>query len=189
MSQGDVMNGHTIGCLELNSVALGIQAADIMVKTAQVSLIMARPTCPGRYLVLVSGDTASVTSAVNAGRHLCPDMVVDWFSIPNVHPEVIPALNGTGVQPRIEALGVIETCSTASCILAADAAAKAAQVSLLEIRCAAGLAGKAFVVMTGDVGSVEAAVQAGILGVGETGPVLSHVVIASPSEDIKAHIV
>lgn len=169
-------------------MAMGIQAADVMLKTAEVALILARPTCPGRYLVLVSGDTSSVASAVETGRALCPDMVVDWFCIPNVHHEVIPALNATGLQPPIDALGVIETCSTASCILAADAAAKAAQVALLEIRCAAGLAGKAFVVMTGDVGSVEAAVQAGIVGVGEAGPVFSHVVIPSPCEGIKAHI-
>jgi len=70
----------------------------------------------------------------------------------------------------------------------ADAAAKAAQVELLEIRFAAGLGGKAFVVMTGDVGSVKAAVEAGVAGVGESGPVLSHIVIPSPSAEFKAQL-
>jgi microcompartment protein CcmL/EutN len=42
--------------------------------------------------------------------------------------------------------------------------------------------------MTGDVSSVQAAVEAGVAGVGESGPVLSHVVIPSPSEGLKARI-
>lgn len=179
---------RTIGCVELNSVALGMQAADAMVKAAQVEIVLARPTCPGRYLVIVTGDTGSVASSVEAGRACSRDMLVDWFTIPSVHPDVIPALNGTSIASRIDALGIIETCTAASCILAADAAAKSGMVSLLEIRIAAGLAGKAFVVMTGDVASVESSVQAGVTGVGDAGPVLSHVVIASPSEGLKAQL-
>lgn len=42
--------------------------------------------------------------------------------------------------------------------------------------------------MTGDVGSVKAAVEAGVIGVGEAGPVLSHVVIPSPSAALKAQL-
>ena len=115
-------------------------------------------------------------------------MIIDWFIIPNVHGDVIPALNGTGIVDAINALGIIETCSTASCILAADAAAKAGAVNLMEIRFAAGLAGKAFVLMTGDVGSVKSSVEAGVAGVGDAGPVLSHVVIPSPSAELKAQL-
>lgn len=182
------MNIRTIGCVELNSIATGMHVADAMVKAATVSLVMARPTCPGRYLVIVAGDTGSVLNSVQVGRELGGAMVVDWFTLPNVHGSVIPALAGTTVRGHIDALGIIETCTTASCILASDAAAKAAQVDLLEIRFAAGLGGKGFVVMTGDVGSVNAAVDAGVAGVGEGGPVLSHVVIASPSDELKKQL-
>ena len=182
------MKLRTIGCVELNSVATGIQTADEMVKAAAVDLVMARPTCPGRYLAVVTGDTGAVTSAVERGREVGGDMMIDWFIIPNVHGDVIPALNGTGIGVPINALGVIETCTTTSCILAADAAAKAGDVTLLEIRFAAGLAGKAYVIMTGDVGSVQSSVLAGVEGVGDAGPVLSHVVIPSPSAGIKAQL-
>ena len=142
------MNLRTIGCIELNSIAMGMHAADEMAKAAQVDLVLARPTCPGRYLVVVAGDTGAVQSAVDTGREVGGAMLVDWFLLPNVHADVLPALNGTTLRASIDALGVIETCTTASCILAADAAAKAGLVDLLEIRFAAGLAGKAFVVMT-----------------------------------------
>ncbi|TIH15837.1 BMC domain-containing protein [Marinifilum sp. JC120] len=183
------MNLRTIGCVELNSVALGIHTADEMLKAAQVELVMARPTCPGRYIVVVTGDTGSVKSSVEVGCEIGADMVVDHFTIASVHEDVIPALSGTSIVPQIDALGVIETYTIASCILAADAAAKSADVSLIEIRMAAGLGGKAYVTMTGDVGSVSASVEAGVEGVGESGPVHSHVVIPSPSEGIKEQLI
>jgi microcompartment protein CcmL/EutN len=179
---------RAIGCIELNSIAMGMHTADEMAKAAQVDLVLARPTCPGRYLVVVAGDTGAVQSSVDTGRAIGGEMVVDHFVLANVHADVFPALSGTGLRGAVNALGVIETATTASCILAADAAAKAAQVELLEIRFAAGLGGKAFVVMTGDVGSVKAAVEAGVAGVGESGPVLSHIVIPSPSAEFKAQL-
>lgn len=184
------MKLRTIGCVELNSISTGMHVADEMVKAADVGLVLARPTCPGRYLVVITGDTGAVTSSVQHGRAIGRDMVVDHFVIPSVHEDVVPAMNGTGVAPRINALGCIETCTTAACILAADAAAKAGNVDLIELRFAAGLGGKAFVTMTGEVSSVQSAVQAGIEVVAESGngPVLSHVVIPSPSEDFKRHL-
>lgn len=182
------MTLRTIGCVELNSIGMGMQTADEMVKAAEVGLVLARPTCPGRYLVLVTGDTGAVTSSVERGRAMGGDMVVDWFVIPNVHESVIPAMNGTGLGVPINALGIIETCTTASCILAADAAAKAGNVHLLDLRFAAGLGGKAFVLMTGEVSSVQSSVAAGVAGVGDGGPVLSQVVIPSPSDELKAQL-
>lgn len=183
------MRLSTIGCIELNSIAVGIHAADEMIKAAEVQLVMARPTCPGRYIAIVTGDTSAVTSSVEVGRAIGGDMVVDWFTIPSVHYQVIPALSGTSIVTPVDSLGVIEICTTASCILAADAAAKAGLVDLLEIRMAAGLGGKAFVLMTGDVSSVQASVDAGVAGVGDGGPVLSHVVIPSPSKGLIEQIV
>ena len=184
------MKLRTIGCVELNSISAGLHVADEMVKAAEVQLVLARPTCPGRYLVIVTGDTGAVKSSVEAGRNIGRDMVVDWFVIPSVHESVIPAMNGTAVCPRINALGCIETCTTASCIIAADAAAKAGQVQLIELRFAAGLGGKAFIVRTGEVSSVRASVDAGVEVVNSdaSGPVLSHIVIPSPSAELKAQL-
>ena len=182
------MKVRTIGCIELNSVSTGIHAADEMTKAAEVSLVLARPTCPGRYLVLVTGDTAAVEHAVDKGREIGGEMLVDSFVIPSVHEEVIPALSGGTLGVSIDAVGVIETYTTASCIMAADAAIKSGAVHLLEIRFAAGLAGKSFVVMTGDVASVRSSVRAGLEGIGDSGPVHSHVVIPSPGEELKAHL-
>lgn len=179
------MKFKAIGVVELNSVAIGMHTADEMVKAASVDLLIARPICPGRYLAMVSGDTGSVQSSIDVGKKTGGEFVIDWFVLPNIHQLVLPALNGSSPVFKIDALGVIETYSTASCILAADAAAKAGNVELIEIRFATGLAGKSFVTMTGDVGSVEASVDAGVLGVGDSGPIHSKVVIPSPSNELK----
>ena len=184
------MKVRTIGCVELNSISTGMHVADEMVKAAEVQLVIARPTCPGRYLVIVCGDTGAVKSSVERGKYIAGEMAVDWFILPNVHEDVIPAMSGTGLCPRINALGCIETYTTASCIIAADAAAKAGEVTLIELRFAAGLGGKAFVTMTGEVSSVQSSVDAGVRVVNESssGPVMSHIVIPSPAEDFKRQI-
>ena len=178
------MEYRAIGMVELNSVAKGIECADHMIKTASVDIIVARPSCPGRYLVVIAGDVGSVQNSVDVGRETAAEFLVDTFIIPNIHPAVFPALSCATPIPEINALGIIETYSSASCITAADAAAKAADVDLIEIRCATGLAGKSFVSLTGDVGSVNAAVDAGVGVLEEEGMIQAYVVIPSPSKEL-----
>ncbi|MDW8131073.1 MAG: BMC domain-containing protein [Bryobacterales bacterium] len=72
----------------------------------------------------------------------------------------------------------------ASLIEAADAAVKAADVRLIELRLAMALGGKAFVTMTGDVAAVEAAVSAGAAVVAQKGLLVNRVVIASPRPEL-----
>jgi microcompartment protein CcmL/EutN len=178
------MEFKAVGLIELNSVAKGIDCADAMIKAAEVELLMARSACPGRYLAMIAGDVGSVENAIDAGKELAGEFLVDTFVIPNVHPAVFPALTCATHIPELNALGIIETYSSASCITAADAAAKAADVDLIEIRCATGLAGKSFVTLTGDVGSVNAAVDAGVEAIEDLGLLQSYVVIPSPSREL-----
>jgi microcompartment protein CcmL/EutN len=72
---------------------------------------------------------------------------------------------------------------------AADAAAKAANVALMEIRLAMALGGKAFVTMTGDVGSVQAAVAAGKQIIAEAGVLVNAVVISRPHPDVYREVI
>ena len=178
------MEFRAIGMVELNSVAKGIECADQMIKTAAIEVVTARPSCPGRYLIMVSGDVNSIQNAVDVGKLAADEFLVDWFVIPNASPDLFPALNGTSQIRKIDALGIIETYSVASCIAAADEASKAADVDLIEIRCATGLAGKSFIILTGDVGSVKAAVDAGVALVQEEGLIVCQVVLPAPDKDL-----
>ncbi|MFZ5643450.1 MAG: BMC domain-containing protein [Bacillota bacterium] len=179
---------QAIGLVEFNSIARGIGAADAMVKTAMVELLAARPVCPGKYMALVSGDVAAVQSAVRAGVQAGGQAVVDEFVLPNVHPSVFPAISATSEVEKIQALGIIETFTVASLIIAADACAKAAEVDLIEIRLGSGIGGKSFVTMTGDVAAVKAAVEAGSEKASAAGLLVEWVVIPSPGGQLKKAI-
>ena len=170
-----------VGMVEFNSIAAGIDAADQMVKTAQVDPLFFKTICPGKFVAAVTGDVAAVSASVNAGRETHADALVDWFIIPNIHRDVIAG--AAGITER-GALGIIETFSAASIVVASDAAVKAADVQLLDVRVALGLGGKGYALMTGDVAAVNAAVEAGSTAAAESGLLVSKVVIPSPAETV-----
>lgn len=147
-----------IGLLEFSSIAAGIVAGDAMVKSAPVSSLHAGTIHPGRYLVLVGGDTAAVEIALESGG---TDTVVDQLMLPNVHPDVIGAITRSEDTALLagDALGIVETSTAATAIVAADAGVKAAEVSLLAVRLADDLGGKAYCLFSGAVADVEAAVE------------------------------
>ena len=84
----------------------------------------------------------------------------------------------------LKALGILEFFSVTGAIIAADAAAKAANVSLIEIRLGTGIGGKSFVTFTGDVGAVEESVEAGAKTAENSGALLEKVVIAHPDKEL-----
>lgn len=174
----------TIGFLELNSIAKGILAADTMLKAAEIKLISARPNCPGKYQILISGEVSAVESSLNTGEECAKANVVDKLLIPRVHPQVIEAINMSSMPSAFKALGILEFFSVTGAITAADAAAKAASISLIEIRLGTGIGGKSFVTFTGDVGSVEESVEAGAKTAEASGALLEKVVIAHPDKEL-----
>lgn len=152
------MDFPALALLEFSSIAAGIEAGDAMVKRAPVSTIQSGTVQPGHYLVLVAGDVASVEEAVAAGRATGQADLRDTLFLPNVHPAVVAALGGQRQIAAEDALGIIETRTVASAILAADAGVKGAEVALLQLRLADGLGGKGLVFFHGLVADVETAV-------------------------------
>lgn len=183
------MKKTSIGLIELTSIAAGYQAADAMLKAAEVELLLSRSICSGKYLVLIGGDVAGVTSSVEAGSAAAHGCVIDTFVIANVHTDVFPAIAGSSSVNLLESLGIVESFSVASLIEGADAAVKAANVKLIEIRLAMALGGKAFVTLTGDVSAVQAAVDAGAALVAEKGLLVNKVVIPAPRQELLSEIV
>ena len=109
--------------------------------------------------------------------------------IPNLHDSVFTAIAGTTKVDALEALGILESFSVASLIEGADAAAKAANVELIEIRLAMALGGKAFVTMTGDVAAVQSAVDAGAQMVAQKGMLVNRVVIPHPRPELLTEMI
>jgi microcompartment protein CcmL/EutN len=183
------MTEKSVGLIELSSVAAGFQVADAMLKAGNVRLYLSRSICSGKYMVLIAGDASAVGSAVAAGAEAANGCLIDSFVVASIHPDVLTALGRTQVTPPDGALGVIESFNVAALLQAADAAAKRASVQLLEIRLAMALGGKAFVTMTGDVASVEAAVAAGRKVIADAGMLVNAVVIARPHPDVYREMV
>lgn len=175
---------YAIGVVETLSIPLGILAGDQMLKTADVRLLSAQTVCAGKYIVVVSGEVAAVRSAVSAGVESAAHGLVDSLVIPNVDPRVIRAMQGACDIDQAQAVGVVETFSLACAIQVADAAVKAAAVELIEVRLGRGLGGKSFVVLTGEVAAVRAAIDAGEHAENTEGLVVSSVVIPSPHPDM-----
>lgn len=169
-----------LGMLEFSSIAKGVESADKMVKAADVTPLFFKTICPGKFLAGVQGSVAAVEAAIAAGKSIQGNRVVDSFVLANVHQDVFPALTGSGTPAELNALGIIETFSAASVILAADFAVKAAAVTLVDVRIAMGLGGKGYAYMSGDV----AAVQAGARSASDAGLLVEQVVIPSPARAV-----
>lgn len=176
-----------LGLLEFSSVAVGVRAGDAMAKRAPIARLQAGTVHPGKYLVLVAGDVASVEEAVEAGSQEGAEALVDRVLLPQVHPDVVEAVAGRRREAAIEALGIIETYTAASAIEAADGGRKGAEVELLLIRLADGLGGKAFVFFAGAVADVEAAVSIGAQRV-HRGMLVQSAVIASLHQEMAASL-
>ena len=149
-----------IGMNEFMSIPTGMFACDAMLKAADVELVSAGCVCAGKYYIVVTGDVAAVRSAVEAGKADSESYLVDSLVIPNVDSQVAPAICACTSVEQLNALGIMECYSLCAAIHAADAAAKAADVTLLEVRLGRGLGGKSFVLLTGEVAAVEASIRA-----------------------------
>jgi microcompartment protein CcmL/EutN len=170
-----------LGMIEFKTVASGITATDLMLKTADVEVVQANPVCPGKYLATIAGEISAVKAAIDAAETLYPTMLIDKFVLGNPHESVQPAICGALEIKNRNAIGILETYTAASCVVAADTAAKTALIDLVEIRLAKGMCGKSYIILTGSVSSVTAAIERAKAGI-EDGLFLDSSIIAGPDE-------
>ena len=98
---------RALGMIELASIARGIITTDAMLKAAQVDLVRASTGCPGKYIVLISGDVGEIKASMEAGIHVGEAYVVNTLLIPNIHDQLVPALMGTVQVVETEAIGAL----------------------------------------------------------------------------------
>ncbi len=173
-----------IGLVEVKNVSKGVRVTDEMLKSAGVFLIQSGSVCPGKFVTIVGGSLSSIQAAVDRAANVAEDALIDKFVIGRLGEKVFEAMCGTANVKERKALGIVETFTAASAILAADAAVKAANVSLIEVRVARGMAGKCFTAMTGEVADVKAAVEAGARIAAKDGVLIGTEVIANPHPEL-----
>ncbi|WP_058911298.1 BMC domain-containing protein [Entomohabitans teleogrylli] len=173
---------QAIGILELTSIAKGMEVGDLMLKSANVSLLVCKTLCPGKFLIMLGGDVGAVTQAITAGEHASGSLMVDSIVLANIHPSILPAVSGLNPVSERQAVGVVETWSVAACIQAADQAVKASNVTLVRIHMAFGIGGKCYQVVSGDVSDVQNAVNVASESAGEKGLLVYSAVIPRPHD-------
>jgi len=183
------MLNKAIGMVEYQTVSAGITAADLMVKTANVEVLQSSVVCPGKYIVIISGELSAISAAIDAAKVQLGEKLTDSFVLGNPHEDIFPAVYGSAEVTDKRALGVLETYSAASIILAADIAAKTSIVKLVELRVARGMCGKSYMLLTGEVAAVEAAIEKAKAEIKEGTMFLDSSVIANPDDKLWNKIV
>ncbi len=173
-----------IGMVEYNTVSTGVAAADLLVKTSDVEIVEAQTVCPGKYIVIITGELSAVRASVDASKAQFGTKLIDSFVLGNPAEDIFPAIYGTTVIDNPSALGVLETFNAAAIIVAADAAAKTADVKLIELRIAKGMCGKSYMMLTGEVAAVSAAIEKAKKTSGDGGMFLDSTVIANPDSKL-----
>jgi len=180
------MKNGAIGAIEFSSIGVGYQAEDELLKSATVDLLIARSICSGKFLIVFSGLVSDAQAAMETARRVGGPMVVDYLLVPSVHPSVFPAMAQSVVLSPEEfgALGVVETFSATSALVAADVAAKAANVTLFKLHLAMAMGGKGLLMMTGSIANVEAAVDAAKEAVKDHGLLVTTTIIPRPERQL-----
>lgn len=173
-----------LALIESASIAVGYLVTDAIAKKAPVRILRAQTASPGKFLVLFTGDVASVEESYKAGIEAVADSLLDGLLLPHAHEAVLPALEGLTRESTLDSFAVIETFSFASAIVAADTAVKAAPVGLIEVRPPVGLGGKSFFTLTGGLEDLQYALDQALERIRPGGMICRHVLIPNPHGDL-----
>ncbi|MDO4586431.1 MAG: BMC domain-containing protein [Planctomycetia bacterium] len=179
-----MMKKTAVGAIEISSIGIGFQVQDALLKAASVELLIARTICSGKYLIIFAGGVSDVEAAIETGLVVGKDSIIDHLTVANVHEGVFPALSQSVVLSpgEGEALGIVETFSAVSALIAADVAGKAANVTLFRLNLAMAMGGKGLLMMTGSVANVETAVETAANAIKDRGLLVSQTVIPRPDK-------
>jgi len=174
----------SIGVVEFRSIAVGIYSVDRIVKASEVKILDARSICPGKYYVIFAGNVSSVKNSINLVTEDSQTFIIDSVVIPNVYPQIFKGLNGTSEISKPGSIGIIETMTSPSILWAADAAVKATDIDIVEVRIARALGGKNICIINGDFSDVSESIRAGIIYAEKKDFLVNSEVIAAPHKDL-----
>jgi len=188
----EIARGPALGVLELGTIARGVVAADAALKRAPAVLLSSRAVSGGKHLVMLEGGVAEVAEALGAGAHAAGEHLLDRVELPAADDQVWPMLGAPvaspdwSAEPAAEAVAIVETRTVCAAIAAADAACKAADVAVRDVRFAVDLAGKAYFTLTGALDAIQAAAAAAAEAAGDR--LVGLEVIAQPAPDLRGRL-
>jgi microcompartment protein CcmL/EutN len=182
---------NAIGLVELSCIHKGFEVLDRMLKAAEVTKLLGRTICSGKYLILVKGDVGDVEASVAAAKESADYGLVNALVIPNIEEKIFPAISGATVFDGSlpDGMLVVETFSVASCIKAADFAVKTADVDILRIHVAMATGGKGYFVLTGNIEALKSALEPTLDFLKDEGSLVGYSLITQPLPDILKEMV
>lgn len=187
-----MIRGPALGVLELGTIARGVVSADAALKRAPAVLLSSRAVSGGKHLVMLEGGVAEVAEALAAGAAAAGEHLLDRVELAAADDQVWPMLGAPvtppdwSSDPDAEAVAIVETRTVCAAIAAADAACKAADVAVRDVRFAVDLAGKAYFTLTGALPAIQASAAAAAEAAGDR--LVGLEVIAQPSPDLRGRL-
>lgn len=172
---------RSLGLMEFNSIARGIEVADIMLKASNVEVVTLKHICPGKFMIILCGDVEEVKEAIETSKDIVNKNIVASFVITNAHEDLINGLKKKSPIDRFDAIGVMETANVTSSLMSLDLALKSATVKLVKLVIGNGIGGKSYFILTGSVSSVEEAIKVAE-SIIEPKKIIHKTIIPSPSE-------
>lgn len=153
--------GPALAMIEIGDIPAGFLALDALAKEAPVKILGAGTIQQGHWLVSFAGEVEAVERSFSKAMDRAKDWVVDSVLLPHAEPRIARALRDGSVKMDApgDALGVLQTGTSPTLLLAIDAALKGALVELVELRAAEGLGGRALATVWGEQSDVEAAIE------------------------------
>ena len=181
---------QALGMIETKGLTAMFEAADSMLKAANVTFGGWVPVGSGLVAAFIEGDVAAVKAATDVGAAAARRVgeVNSVQVIPRPHDDIDkflkrPAAAENEKKPaNVAALGLLETRGLVGVIEGSDAMCKAAGVELIRTVEIGG--GFVTSVVRGDVGSVRAAVDAGAEAARRAGELVASHVIPRPHDGL-----
>jgi carbon dioxide concentrating mechanism protein CcmO len=183
---------QALGMIETKGLVAMFEAADAMLKAANVTFAGWVPVGSGLVTAFVEGDVAAVKAATDVGAAAARRIgeVTCVQVIPRPHDDLDKFVQAATKKPAAadakkdsaEAVGLLETRGLVGVIEGSDAMVKAAGVQLIRLVEIGG--GFVTAVVRGDVGSVRAAVDAGAEAARRAGDLVASHIIARPHDGL-----
>ncbi|MEY4386881.1 MAG: Major carboxysome shell protein [Verrucomicrobiota bacterium] len=200
----------TLGFIEVPFLSVAAVVADAAAKAARVSVLGFEATGNENILIRLGGGVADVQAALAAADEIATRLGTSavtqtlprpaegmhgMIHFPNAQnplyggrdqllPTDYPTPDHPIMNPKQEALGILETQGLTAILEATDAMLKAANVTLVGKE----KIGAAYVtvIVKGDVAAVTAAVEAGSKAIGQLGKLIAAHIIARPHSELVA---
>lgn len=159
--------GPALALIEIASLARAYVTLDALVKRAGVTVLWHRELTPGKSVILFGGEEEATLEAQAAALDASGVALLDDVLLPHAHPQLWQGLDGAYPARQGDAAAIVEVSTVASTLLALDAGLKAAAVTLVKLRLAAGIGGRGVFVLAGELGDAQAAAEAAAAAIQE----------------------